>query len=301
MIHILFGNFLKNAGKLSAEQLSHVYEEQKKVRVKLGLIAVSEKMMSLEQADEVNKLQSTLDKRFGDIAVERGYLTDEQVGRLLGKQGNLYLSFVQEITNENLMTLEEVEEEFAKFQKELSFTQSDMDLLKSGDADLMIPLFLPLEMDELQKNHILVCVKTLMRLIDNDLYIDKAYRASSTDTVNYALQELKGDGEAFLAFSGEADALLPIASKFGEEDFKKVDLDALDACAELINCINGMFASDCAPKFNIDMLPPVYAEGKFELSAGKIDGLCVLPVYVKGNRVNVVSAFRDKIIAKGVN
>ena len=301
MIHILFGNYLKSAGKLTAEQLAHVYEEQKKVRVKLGLIAVSEKMMSLEQADEVNKLQSTLDKRFGDIAVEKGYLTDEQVGRLLGKQGNLYLSFVQEITNENLMTLEEVEEEFTKFQKELNFTQSDMDLLKSGDADLMIPLFLPLDLDALQKNHILVCVKTLMRLIDNDLYIEKASLSNNIKTVNYALQELKGDDVAALAFAGEDDSLLPIACKFGEEDFPMVDLDALDACAELINCINGMFASECAPKFKIDMLPPVYAEGKYELSAGKINGFCVLPVYVKGKKVLVVSAFRDKIIAKGEN
>ena len=109
MIHILFGNYLKRIGKLDSDQLAKVYEEQKKVRVKLGLIAVSEKLMTLEQADEVNRLQSMLDKRFGDIAVEKGYLTNEQVGRLLGMQGNLYLSFVQEITNENLMTIEEIE------------------------------------------------------------------------------------------------------------------------------------------------------------------------------------------------
>jgi len=53
MIHILFGNYLKKAGKLSAEQLANVYEEQKKVRVKLGLIAVAENLMTIEQADEV--------------------------------------------------------------------------------------------------------------------------------------------------------------------------------------------------------------------------------------------------------
>ena len=103
MIHILFGNFLLETGKLNREQLAKVYEEQKKVRVKLGLIAVSEKLMTIEQANEVNQLQSSLDKRFGDIAVSKGYLTDEQVGHLLGMQGNLYLSFVQVITNENYM------------------------------------------------------------------------------------------------------------------------------------------------------------------------------------------------------
>ena len=86
MINRLFGNYLVEAGKITQAQLDEVIETQKKVRVKLGLIAVAEKLMTPEQADEVNHLQAIMDKRYGDIAVEKGYLTDEQVGRLLGLQ-----------------------------------------------------------------------------------------------------------------------------------------------------------------------------------------------------------------------
>ncbi|MBQ6638301.1 MAG: hypothetical protein IKN45_07760 [Lachnospiraceae bacterium] len=296
MIHILFGNYLKQCGRLSAEQLAKVYEEQKKVRVKLGLIAVAEGLMSVEQADEVNRLQSVLDKRFGDIAVEKGYLTDEQVGRLLGMQGNLYLSFVQEITNEGLMTMDEINESYLAFQRSLNFTQTEMDRLKSGEADLVIPLFLPLNMDDYQKENILVCVKTLMRLIDNDLYIGKAEWKDFVDTDGFALQEVKGDGEAGLAFCGKGKALLRIANKFAGEEFEVVDADALDACAEFINCVNGMFASDCAPKFYVDMLPPVYKEGPYVLTAGKI---CKLPVFIGGEEIDVVSVFGESITIKG--
>ena len=42
-------------------------------------------------------MEAIMDKRFGDIAVEKGYLTSEQVSRLLGMQGNQYLSFVLRI------------------------------------------------------------------------------------------------------------------------------------------------------------------------------------------------------------
>ena len=297
MIHILFGNYLKKAGKLSAEQLANVYEEQKKVRVKLGLIAVAENLMTIEQADEVNKLQSVLDKRFGDIAVEKGYLTDEQVGRLLGMQGNLYLSFVQEITNENLMTIEEVNEAYSDFQKELQFTRTEMDRLKSGEADLVIPLFLPVDIDSYQKEHILVCVKTLMRLIDTDLYIDKAEWTESADADGVACQEVHGDAHATLIFGGKEKSLLTIANKFAGEEFETVDADALDACAELINCINGMFATDCSPKLNIDMIPPVYQEGKKRITGKKI---CKLPVYIFGQEVDVISAFNEPINIEGV-
>ena len=297
MIHILFGNFLKESGKLSDEQLKKVYEEQKKVRVKLGLIAVSEKMMTIEQADEVNNLQSTMDMRFGDIAISKGYLTDEQVGHLLSMQGNLYLSFVQVITNENFMTIEEIEQAYLEFQKSLNFTQTEMDRLKSGEADLLIPLFLPLNIDDYHKEYILVAVKTLIRLIDNDLYIGKAEWMSEIEADGVALQDIKGDADASLSFAGCGDSLLPIASKFAGEEFKAVDADALDAVAELINCINGMFASDCSPKFFVDMLPPIYKEGKNTLSAAQI---CVLPVFIKGKQVNVLSVFRGKLSIKGV-
>ena len=297
MIHILFGNYLKKTGKLNADQLAKVYDEQKKVRVKLGLIAVAEKLMTIEQADEVNKLQSVLDKRFGDIAVEKGYLTDEQVGRLLGMQGNLYLSFVQAITNENLMTIEEVNSAFADFQKELQFTQTEMDRLKSGEADLQIPLFLPLDVDNYQKEHILVCVKTLMRLIDTELYISKAEWVTVAEVDGMASQTVQGDADATLVFGGNGKSLLTIANKFAGESFEEVDADALDACAELINCINGMFATDCSPRLNIDMVPPVYQEGKVKFSGNRI---CKLPVYICGQEVDVISAFNEPISIEGV-
>ncbi|MCR4815176.1 MAG: hypothetical protein K5879_10165 [Lachnospiraceae bacterium] len=298
MIHILFGNYLKQIGKLNSEQLTKVYEAQKKVRVKLGLIAVSEKLMTIEQADEVNKLQSMLDKRFGDIAVEKGYLTNEQVGRLLGMQGNLYLSFVQEITNENLMTVEEIESCYEDFQKELNFTQTEMDRLKSGEADLAIPLFLPLGLDEYQKEQILVFIKTLTRLIDNDLYIDKAGFVAELSADGYALQHITGDADASLCFVAEGNNLLKVANKFAGEEFEKVDADALDACAEFINCVNGMFASGCSPKFNVDMLPPQYEDTAVTLTA---DRMCMIPVYIQGEKINLISVFNEKLIVEGAN
>ena len=58
MISRLFGSYLVNEGKLTASDLEKVIDAQKKVRVKLGIIAVSEKMMSKKQADEVGMSMS---------------------------------------------------------------------------------------------------------------------------------------------------------------------------------------------------------------------------------------------------
>ena len=67
-----FGNYLVKNGVITEEQLQEVLEIQKTSRVKMGLIAVSEKMLTARQTYEINMLQVTLDKRFGDIAVEKG-------------------------------------------------------------------------------------------------------------------------------------------------------------------------------------------------------------------------------------
>jgi hypothetical protein len=86
------------------------------------------------------------------------------------------------------MTIEEIEQAYLEFQKSLNFTQTEMDRLKSGEADLLIPLFLPLNIDDYHKEYILVAIKTLIRLIDNDLYIGKAEWMSEIEADGVALQ-----------------------------------------------------------------------------------------------------------------
>lgn len=76
MFDHIFGKYLVQAGKLTQDSLEEVIKYESSVRVKLGTIAVAEKLMTDKQAEEVNQLQAVMDKRFGDIAVEKGYLTE---------------------------------------------------------------------------------------------------------------------------------------------------------------------------------------------------------------------------------
>ncbi len=291
MISRLFGAYLVKEGKLTEAQLETVFETMRKVRVKLGLIAVSEKLMTTQQSDEVNRLQAIVDKRFGDIAVEKGYLTEEQVSRLLGLQGNQYLSFVQSIVDNDFMQMDDIESALAAYQNENGFTLTDIESLKSGDSDRIIPLFLPNNITEYQTEHILVCIRTLIRLIDSEIYVGKGFVTDFYEAPYFALQSLDGDNKASMAFSGEGNNILKIADAFAGENFDKVDEDSLDSVAEFINCVNGLFATKVNSSFMIDMLPPEYSTSKTMFS-GKI---LVLPVYVQGLKVDLISSFGDII------
>ncbi len=282
----VFGNYLIEKGLISKEQLLEVKEKQSETRVKLGLIAVSEKLLTEQQANEVNRKQAVMDKRFGDIAVELGYLTAEQVSRLLGLQGNPYMQFSQTMTDKGIMSLAQIEEALAEFQKENAFTSTDMDAFKSGDIDRIIPLFLPKMDKEDASELVLVAIRTVNRFVSTDLGMKKAYLTDTFACGNGAMQNMEGDYGVTTAFAGNGDALLTIADAYAGESFDCVDMDALDSVGEFINVINGLFATNLSyKKVNVELMPPTYMEKDATFTGNQ---LCVVPLEINQKEVYLV-------------
>lgn len=295
MVSSIVGNYLYGKGLISYEQLNDILIEQRKVRVKLGLIAVAEGLLMQEEADRINELQAVMDKRFGDIAVEKKYLTEGQVEALLKKQGNAYLAFAQVLENKQLMTIEQLEQYMVDFQRENSFTISDMEDIKSDDVDRILPLFLP-EGGEKYLNIAGTALRTLMRCVDTEIYVDKAYLTDTFEADNCVLQYVEGEHDTTSSIAGKGKALLPIAITFGKEDFTEINEDSLDAVAELLNCINGLYAttlSQCG--ISMELYPPELAP---EIGSLKANQMLVLPLTIKGQQVNFVVAIDHRIEMK---
>ncbi len=276
MVEYILGNYLVETGKITKEQLAETLEKQDSVRVKLGLIAVAEGMMTLEQTAEVNRLQALLDQRFGDIAVQKGFLTDEQVGKLLKKQGNAYLSFIQTLVDSNYLDMEDVDLVVNSFRLVNGYSNSEMDALKSDEAERIVPLFIPEEGKQFI-DIISTAVKTLIRLIDRHIYIGKAEIINFFPAKDMVSQSMKGENGFISCLSEGNGALLNVCSIFGKEDFQQLDLDSLDAAGELLNCINGLFASGLSRngKF-LELLPPDYSDVTDKAKTV----ICKIPVFI---------------------
>lgn len=294
MVSSIVGNYLMEKGLLTGEQFRDILNEQQKVRVKLGLIAIAEGLMTQEEADRVNQLQAVMDRRFGDIAVEKGYLTEGQVNSLLKKQGNAYLAFAQAMENQQLMTIEQLEQILLDYRCENNFTASDMDALKSDDVDSILPLFLPVDSEEYY-GIAGTAVRTLMRLVDTELYPGRAYIAQKTEDENGALQKVEGEKGFVSAFGGKGNALRFTASVFGQEEFAAVDEDALDAIGELLNCINGLYVSECKDGSSLELMPPSFKTGIQGFESSK---MLVLPIHIKNDCVDLMIAVGDEIEMK---
>ncbi len=295
MLDRLIGSYLLDHNLINQSQLEQVYHEQESKRAKLGVIAVTEKMMSIAQAEQINALQASMDKRYGDIAIEKGYLTEQQVERLLDLQGNVYLTFVQSIVDLGFMTMDKINEVEKDFQQINGYTETDMATLKAGDVEKIVPIFLNTDFTQ-YREMLSMGVKNMYRLVDSHIYIGKAYKTTSINEEVIGYQKFHGDQNAFVGIAGKYEDVQKMAKAYTMEDFIETKEDALDAVCELINCINGLYATAQSHKeIRIDLDPPNFMVTYTEV---KSDEIVVLPVYICGGHIKyliTVSLARTEI------
>ena len=290
-----FGNYLVKNGVMTEEQLDSILKSQKSSRVKMGLIAVSEKMLTARQTYEINMLQVTLDKRFGDIAVEKGYLSPEQVNKIISLQGNPYLLFIQNLTEKNIATMEEIETYIQRFKADNDFTDEDIEAFKSGDIDKLTDIFININ-KPYYKEYASLAIRNLIRFVDSGVIFQNVEFLKSKRFQHLATQCVKGDHDIFIAFEGNDEALLSIAVPYTKEQFDEVDEDVYDAVCEFTNCINGLFASKLSYEgVNIDMLPPLFYTDSELVSE---QGFYSIPLIVNSQKVNLLISIDGDIMIK---
>ncbi len=294
MLDRLIGNYLIDQGMLTKIQLADAYKRQEAGRAKLGVIAVAEKLMTIAQAEQVNMLQSAMDKRFGDIAIEKGYLSAAQVARLLELQGNTYLAFLQAIVDMGFLTMEQLEKAEEEYQKLHGFTESDMSALKTGEVEQAVPVFIQSDNPAIRKMFAMG-LKNIYRLVDNHVYIGKTYPARNLKDEVLGYQKFHGDQNAVTAICGKYEDVQKLAIAYTKEEFIETKEDALDAVCELINCINGLYATDQSRQdARIELEPP-----NFSVSFAEVSGeeMMVMPVYICGGEVKyVISSEKDIMV-----
>lgn len=285
MFSQFFGNYLLENQKITAEQFDSCMNYIKANRVKLGLIAETEGLLTSQQATELNNLQMQSDKRFGDLAVEKGYLTDADVSYLLSKQGNPYLIFVQALEENDILSRSEIESCLRAFKDDNGFSDSVLEAIQNGNIEQMLPAFVDTE-NERYRELIGLALRNIVRFVSSYLRIEKGEFVSSFTSKYVAYQKTVGDYDGFLGFTSDTEDLLIIASNYAKEEFTSVDEDALDSIGEFTNCINGLYAAELSYKdVHIDMCPP---ELLFDATIQADSDFYVLPLYVEGKKSNLI-------------
>ena len=287
MLFELFGRYLIENNKIDEEQYSKLEELYLSSRVKLGLIAVAERMLTEQQAEEINAKQAIVDKKFGDIAIELGYLTAYHVSELLSKQGSSYMKMCQALSDLGIMNPQETERMFNAFVFDMDGIEV-INELKADDVDAYTSLYLP---EKYSSYEVLVqiAVRTISRIVSNRIYVEKAQKVSAVNHKAIAFQTMHGDKNVMFGMYSDDDAILKIAEGYAKFDFNEVDEDALDAVGEFINIINGLYAT--ALSYNdskVELDVPDYRME--ERTVSNDNDICLMPVIIEGKKIYIFAS-----------
>lgn len=285
MLNRLFGNYLVEKKCIAQEQLDDLLPVPQELSAKLETIALVRKILTSSQVDNLLKKCEEEAMSFGDMAVADGLISDDRLEQLNTFQTNSFMRFVQLLVQGNYVRLDQVNQIISSFETENEYTDSQMNSLMLDDLEEIIKIFVPLKNQILQELTVTL-VQTLKRLIDKEVYLDKAYSASSVQLDSYAGQVITGDMNFKVYISGAGEQLLGIANYFTGDTYDQLDEDALDNVGEFINCVNGLLATNLSyADVMVDMSSPDYSKDGLYL---KDNPLFVIPIHANGFHFRVV-------------
>lgn len=210
------------------------------------------------------------------------------------KQGDEYLLFVQALVEKGILSLEQIQKEINAYKKSGRFTALDIEAIKSGDIDKIVPVFVKENyIPPIIKDYIALTARNMVRFIDRHFRLEKVEKLNEYTSTFVASQELNGDHKIFSGFCGDGEGIKLIAEAYAKEEFETVDMDALDAACEFLNCNNGLYASKLSYEdVDLDMLPPVMKDTVTTICS---DGnMFRVPFYIKDKQVDLIICIESK-------
>jgi hypothetical protein len=121
-----FNAYLVKNGIISEEDLNEAMERQRISRVTIGKLAVTQGMLTMKQIFKILGEQAKYRayepqkgyKRFGEIAVDLGFMKNEDIEFLLKKQNEDQSSITEILVEMGAIDKEELEMEYADFKDE---------------------------------------------------------------------------------------------------------------------------------------------------------------------------------------
>ena len=238
--------------------------------------------MTEEQAEEVNRLQALQDKRFGEIAIEKSYLTETDMEQLIKKQGNPYYLFLQAVQEKGYLSKDKVTGMRETYRDEKDLTETQMDVIASGTVDEIAEILLEAE-NAHAEGLIKLAVRNIVRFVSTDIYFERIECVNRLEAAQMASQQITASVPMQLGLVSENDELLELACIYGREEFSELDADAYDAVCEFINCNNGLYARNHSTLCcELELLPPT-----FESSAVLEGEIYLLTVYVNKKKMTI--------------
>ncbi|MCL2619206.1 MAG: hypothetical protein FWD98_09175 [Defluviitaleaceae bacterium] len=267
MFNQSFTSYLILNGILREDQSANVLKIARETRVRVGVLAVESGLLTVEDVEKINMLQSSQNAKFGDIAVGRGYMTKDQFDSLLTKQPKPHVILKQILTDKAYMSAERFEDLMRGFQASLGASDEAFARIKDNDAQAFVEFAAKVGEDNFMLNTFAsLFISTVTRLVDGDILVKAAEKLDSAKLTHFFEQPGVGGGNSYKFCFGTNDekAALWFAEKYCRFSVNDMDGDGQDSLKEFLNCVSGMMIGvlSNSGKAEIDIEVGEYSKGK---------------------------------------
>lgn len=256
-----FGNYLLEKDIITTEQLLDALQEQSKVHLKLGTLAIHEGYMTAGEVDNIIIMQTHQDKKFGELAIEEGYLTEEQVNALLEAQKPDYLLLGQALIEKGILTNTQFENILIEYQSDNEIYNLDLTDFQKKKFDEMIH-GLSDYIDELQSKRLVeylqLLITNLIRFIGNDFTILSPLPCKEYPAVYCVNQNIDGAFTVSSYLDTTEVAAIEFASRYANDSFTEFDDYVKASLEDFLNLHNGLFNVNMSNTYSteLQLLPP---------------------------------------------
>lgn len=128
-----FAMFLVENGVITYEEFFEAIKLQMATRPQLGTLAIESRLLTFRQVFSILRAQcDEPNVMFGEVAVRLGYLSEDDVARLLAEQVGRAHPMLDVLIENDFLTTEEAERQYAQFRR--SMESSSAPLAATGSA-----------------------------------------------------------------------------------------------------------------------------------------------------------------------
>ena len=260
-----FGNYLLSHGVVTREQLLETMHRKSSTKIKLGTLAIHAGYMTANEVDRIVILQTHEDKRFGELAIHEGYLTEEEVTKLLAEQKPDFLLLGQALVDEGLINNQQLQELIIDYQSEnelddYSYSEEDQNAIRHMIENFFILAERPLSKYEISFFQLLF--NNLYRFIGDDFTLVSPSSCKEYPTNYCVSQKVSGSFSIRTYLDIPENTCIAFASKYVNENFTEFDEYVRSSVEDFINLHNGLFCVNMSNEFsmNLSLEAPVVEE-----------------------------------------
>lgn len=272
MFSQFFGNYLLNQKLVTPEQLTNGIQEVQKIHTRIGELAVRYGYLTEEQADEIHIMQTEKDKRFGELVVESGLMSEGEMEKLLSLQHNDYELLCKVLTDNKVLTKEVCYHALDNFKSKYKLSDLDtLSLLQTTKINILINDFF--DLTKLENSPVFIKYLTLLfnnitRFIGNDFTPYREFLITEPITTKIFSQNIIGEFSACSAIYADEETLIAMASRYAEEEFTEFDEYVQASIGDFLNLHNGIFTVNMSNqmKMELSLEPPLEDSPSFDYS-----------------------------------